>query len=132
MATDLRDDRRLRPADHLLDDERRIAMLVADPGDARAVRRPACVAAVEFAEGERQRRSARRRREPELMRLPAVVARVQEPPAIRCDLGARAPARLLAQHLAAVRRIISRHRHQVAAAPRNLRISDEVDSLAVG
>ena len=77
-------------------------MLVADVGDALAVGRPARVPAVELAEGQRQRRRAVGRRHPQLLPLPAVVAGEQHQLAVGRGLGPRAPAGLLAQHLAAV------------------------------
>ena len=45
---------------HILHDEAGVAVLLADVGDALAVGRPARVAPVELAEGQRQRRARRR------------------------------------------------------------------------
>jgi hypothetical protein len=64
----------LRAADKILDDETGVALLVADVRDLLAIGRPASVPPVEVAEGQRERRGAVGRGQPELAPLPAVIA----------------------------------------------------------
>ena len=112
--------------------QRGVAVAVVDDGDARAVRRPARVAAVERAEAQRQRRGAVGGGQPQLLVLAAVVAGIEQAPAVRRQLGPRAPAGFLAQHAATLRGMVDIHGEDVAGAPADLRVADVVDRPAVG
>ncbi len=131
-----RDDRRALATDHLLHPQAGVAcaggrVLVADVQNPRAIVRPARVAPIELAERERQGRAARGSREPDLVPLPAVVAREHEPPAVGCELRPRSPGGFLHQHALALVGIGDRHGPQIAGAPRHLRVADVVHARSV-
>ena len=97
--------------------QRGVAVAVVDIGDARAVGRPARVAAVELAESERQRRGAVGRGQPQLLPLAAVVTGIEQALAVGRQFRPRAPAGFLAEHAVALRRVVERHRPQSRRCP---------------
>ena len=128
----LRDDRRSRAADEILHVERGVAVFVADVCDSLSVRGPAGVAAVEVTVSQRQRRRIVGRREPELVPLPAVVIREQDPLAVRADLRPRGPGGLqLVPVETGDRTVRDRNRADLARTPGNLSIGDIPDALPV-
>ena len=121
--------RRRRPAPTA-----RVAALVADVRDAPAVRRPARVAAIELAEGQRQRRGAVRRGQPELVPLPAVVAAVEQDALPRVPTpGARSRSSPRCSTLRAASGSIAPARpSRSARAPGHFAIADEEDGVPSG
>ena len=71
--------------------QRRVPRSIRDERDAAAVRRPARVGVVVIAVGQRKRITARRRQQPQLLPLPSEIAAVDDPRAVRRDVGPRVP-----------------------------------------
>ena len=108
-----------------------VTRLVADEQHLTAVGRPARVATIEFPEGERQRRFAAWRGEPELMPLAALVARIQDPLALGRGFRSGRPRGLLGEHPGPLLRCVEARRPDVATAPGKTAVAHEVQRLPI-
>ena len=125
------DNSRALAADRFEHPQRHVAIFVAHVCDAPPVRRPARGRRIEVAECQRELRIAGERREPQLMPLTTLVAAVEHPPAIRRDLGARAPAGFFVQEALHPPGPVGGRAACIASAVSDLAIRDEYEALAV-
>src|SRR5262245_29328483 len=121
-----------RAAEDFLDPERGISVLVADITNPRAVWRKARLGPIEITKGQWERWGTLHGRQPELLPLATVITAEQNLPAIRCDLGLRAPRCFFTKDFFQILWRVHSRGPDIAGSISDFSIRHEQQTLAIG